>query len=83
MNSVWIITREENQYDQYGEYFCCAFKEKPTYAQCLEFLINERFVDQSQSKKYKEMLVEHLMSGGGRYSDSFDTWYWLREEKLI
>ena len=30
MNSVWILTKEYNDYDQYGEYFVAVFKDKPT-----------------------------------------------------
>jgi hypothetical protein len=27
---LWIVTREENQYDQYGEYFVAAFTYRPS-----------------------------------------------------
>ena len=30
---LYIVTREENQYDQYGEYFVAAFTKKPTKEQ--------------------------------------------------
>lgn len=30
---MWVLTREYNNYDQHGEYFVAAFKEKPTFAQ--------------------------------------------------
>ncbi len=30
MKSIWILTEEYNDYDQHGEYFLAAFKEKPS-----------------------------------------------------
>lgn len=33
---VWVLTREENQYDQYGEYFDAVFSTKPTVEQVME-----------------------------------------------
>lgn len=27
---MWILLREHNEYDQYGEYFVAAWKEKPS-----------------------------------------------------
>lgn len=27
---IWILTFTANEFDQYGEYFVCWFKEKPT-----------------------------------------------------
>lgn len=29
-NTIWIVTKEVNDYNQYGEYFVAAFKSKPT-----------------------------------------------------
>lgn len=36
MTKVWILTREENQYDQYGEYFENVWLHKPTEEELLE-----------------------------------------------
>ena len=36
MNSVWILTVEYNDYDQYGEYFVAVFKDKPTAQTLME-----------------------------------------------
>lgn len=30
---LYIITREENEYDQYGEYFVAAFTKRPSIKQ--------------------------------------------------
>jgi len=32
---IYVITREENQYDQYGEYFVAAFLKRPSIEQRL------------------------------------------------
>ena len=62
---VWVLTREENQYDQFGEYFDAVFSKKPTVEQVMEHV---------GSKK----IAEHVLGSGGRISDE-DTWYFLRE----
>jgi len=64
--TVWIITEEFNQYDQYGEYFVCAFKTKPT----VEELVGAGF-DLSEA--------EFLQSTGGGRIGTEDSWYSLRE----
>lgn len=48
--TIWVITRCVNAYDQFGEYFECAFLEKPTAQQLTELGYNG----------------EHLAWGGGR-----------------
>jgi len=62
---MFILTREENQYDQFGNYFVAAFSKKPTLNQ-LEYLFNEMG------------LAKHILSGGGRRGTE-DTWYNLEE----
>ena len=82
MNTVWVITEERNAYDQYGEYFIQAYAEKPTHQQCLEFLLSVDYVNCTQDKKHQDKMAAFLMKGGGRYKDTEDVWYWLREEEL-
>ena len=63
---VWVLTREENRYDQCGEYFDAVFSMKPT-------------VEQVTGHVNSKEIAEHVLSsGGGRISDE-DTWYFLRE----
>lgn len=81
MKTVWVVTKEYNNYDQYGEYFVCAFKEKPTHQQCLDLLSVENYFQSYADKKHKDKMAALLMKGGGRYKDEFD-WYWLNEEVL-
>lgn len=63
---MFILTREENLYDQQGEYFCAAFLEKPT----LEKLINLFKGDLA--------LSAHVQKGGGRRGAE-NVWYNLFE----
>ena len=62
---VWVLTREENRYDQCGEYFDAVFSMKPT-------------VEQVTGHVNSKEIAEHVLSSGGRISDE-DTWYFLRE----
>jgi hypothetical protein len=69
MKTVWILTEEYNQYDQYGEYYRAAFQNKPTVDQLMKFEMNEQ-------------TALHVQKGGGRI-DTEDQWYHLREEAVI
>ena len=63
---VWVLTREENQYDQYGEYYCVVFSKKPTIQQLMEHVGGKK-------------TAEHVLSSGGGRISYEDTWYFLRE----
>lgn len=41
--SVWVLTYEVNDYDQYGEYFLAVSKEKPTLEELMSFDIPEDY----------------------------------------
>lgn len=81
MKTIWILTEEHNNYDQYGKYFIYAFAEQPTHAQCLDLMLELDYIQEYQCKKHKDKMAAFLMKGGGRYKDE-DVWYWLREEGL-
>ena len=68
MKSIWILTREENQYDQYGEYFEAVYSLKPTHQQLTEVGIPTNH-------------LRHVLNGGGRVNDE-NTWYHLKEHIL-
>lgn len=69
-NTVWVLTEEYNQYDQYGEYFCAVFKEKPTLEQLTEIGVTEDYavhcIENEGGRLY-----------GGRVYES--GWWYLRE----
>lgn len=65
---IWILTQEFNMYDQMGEYFVAAFKEKPDHVTLAKW-----GVEQGR--------LEHVLNGGGRQGYDHD-WYFLREEEI-
>lgn len=81
MSTVWVLTEEYNQYDQYGEYFLEVYKEKPSVEQCKKILINHGIISDYQCEDYQKKIALHLHQGGGRISTE-DKWLYLREEKL-
>lgn len=64
---AWILTREYNCYDQFGEYFVAWWKDKPSLEE-LKGVLTWR----SKSELY------HILHGGGRI-DREDDWYNLTE----
>lgn len=70
MEKIWIVTRCENQFDQYGDYFVSAFDHKPTVDE-IRTLLGRTF-----SIEY----AEYLLTGGGRRGHE-NTWYYLTEIK--
>lgn len=77
---VWVLTREENAYDQFGEYFVEVFGSVPTVEQ-LRTAINGRDDFQSFISDDNLAYYTHIQSGGGR-RDREDTWYNLVETDL-
>ena len=62
---VWLLTKECNDYNQYGEYFVAVFAKKPTSQQLSKLDIHEE-------------LLEHVLAGGGRVGDEFE-WFNLEQ----
>lgn len=66
MNTVWVLTREINEYNQDGEYFVAVFTNRPHHS-----LLTKHGVPQDR--------LHHVgMKGGGRIGDE-DEWFLLRE----
>lgn len=66
---MWVITKEVNDYRQYGEYFVCCFKQRPTKEQLEKIFKNIQSVD-----------ISFMLTGGGR-KEWEDERYWLHEVK--
>ena len=49
--SIWVLTKEYNDYNQHGEYFVGAWKEKPTHQ-----LLTASGVPQNR--------LRHVLNGG-------------------
>lgn len=66
---MWIVTRAVNSYDQYGDYFVCAFENKPTFQELKSVLPKE-----------SDVTIGKLTRGGGRHRAEYE-WYYLTEVK--
>lgn len=70
---VWVLTKELNEYDQYGAYFVTVFKEKPTVDLLSGFIKETPDIGLTRIGYYKWVL-----NGGGRFGDEYE-WYHLTE----
>lgn len=68
MKTIWLLTSEFNDYDQYGEYFVATFVGKPNLGQLAPHLDGYD-------------APEHVLAGGGRRDDEFH-WFHLVEHEL-
>jgi hypothetical protein len=64
---MWILTKAVNDYNQHGDYFVCAFTNKPTRKE-LKAVIPEA----------DRKLLTHILNGGGRVEWEYE-WYFLEE----
>lgn len=67
--TIFVLTREINEYYQEGEYFVAVFKEKPT-------------ADQLFMNGVEEKAIKHVMAGGGRTKAMENEWFHLREHTI-
>ncbi|MNK14333.1 hypothetical protein D3C87_324440 [compost metagenome] len=63
---IYILTKEYNEYDQFGSYFIHAWQWKPTIA---EMKVHDRFITD-------EIGLHLSVHGGGRIADE-DVWFHL------
>lgn len=66
LDTIWVVVRSINEYNQDGEYFECAFTKKPS------------FQDLKTTLGLDDITIGKLTRGGGR-QNSEDTWYNLVE----
>ncbi len=66
---IWLLTSEINDYNQCGEYFEAAYKDKPTHHQLTEAGVETKS-------------LRHVLNGGGRTPKYEDHWYHLKEVEL-
>lgn len=79
-NSCWVLTREHNEYDQFGNYFEAVWVSKPTIHQLADY-----FQTNGNGHAYFNnvmgavaFLTRLLEEGGGRQGTE-DVWYNLEE----
>lgn len=79
--TVWVLTREHNDYDQHGCYFETVFAEKPSI-QDLANYFKYGDADKSLGSVMDALeFLEHLRNGGGRRQYE-NEWYHLEEVEL-
>lgn len=69
---VYILTKEYNEYDQYGEYFEDVFKDKPSPEQLSK---STNYASDSES-------IRKLLAVGTCRLRGDHSWYNLRKEEL-
>jgi len=74
--SVYVVTRCNNDYDQNGEYFVAVFLTHPTEKQLTKMLQDDSYI----ADKDLWTTAKHLDKGGGRIKDE-DAWYYMRIAK--
>lgn len=80
----WVLTKEMNEYDQYGEYFMEVFKEKPDFQKLLKVLIGHGIsLDCDPSEPKIEHVVGNLIRKGGGRINYEHTWFYLKEVEMI
>lgn len=72
---IWILTKEYNQYNQFGAYYVEAFVNKPTFDQIFDRLKKFYGYAPTEDECY------HILSGGGRISDEY-MWFTLHHEEI-
>lgn len=79
---MYILTSGVNDYNQYGEYFEAAFKEKPTMQDLANVFYKQRLEELTEEQK--EFLA-HVHNGGGRrgYEDHWFILHQTNEHGLI
>lgn len=70
---MWILTESFNDYNQHGDVFVAAFKNKPNERQ----LRNEL---KALGYEYTDEALAHILNGGGRQNWE-NSWYNLFEYK--
>ena len=72
--TVYVLTCEYNDYDQYGRYFCCVFDKKPTVAELAPILTEfGGYLPTDMGKAIA--LVQHYLDNKGRTSDNEGMWF--------
>ena len=81
MNTVWILTREHNDYNQYGDYFVAVYKEKPSFEQ-LKPAVSEWYEPCENSDPKVDNVVGNLLRQGGNRINYEYVWFHLNEVDL-
>ena len=67
---MWLLTKEYNDYDQYGEYYVYAWNHRPNLQE-VDLALD------TLTDGYHD--IKHILNGGGRQKDE-DIWFNLFEQ---
>jgi len=67
--SSYILTREHNDYDQYGKYFVARFDRLPSIIDI------QNAIARDDCSIVDDELAAHILTGGGRRKDENVWWY--------
>ena len=70
----WILTTEYNDHDQYGEYFCAVWQNKPKLKQLADYFEYNNPNSSVSNVMAAVSFLEHILSGGGRKNTEHQ-WY--------
>lgn len=68
--SIWVVTRGINEYDQDGNYFVAGYAQKPTFADLRKLLPHS-----------SDATIGKLTRGGGREGTEYE-WYFLAKVRV-
>jgi predicted nucleic acid-binding protein len=77
-NTVWVLTREINEYYQDGKYFVAVFATWPSIQELAQVLTNHT----PRNLMEAVVLLEHIRAGGGRQKTE-DIWFNLDEISFV
>lgn len=78
--TCWVLTREHNAHDQYGEYFVAVFQHKPGLKQLASALKNSGETPKNMMEAIEFLSL--LEEGGGRRGVE-DVWFNLDEVEML
>lgn len=81
IKSCWVLTKEYNDYDQYGEYYVCVFEEKPDFAKLKQIIDAEYEPADRDDPKVEEVVGNLIRKGGGRIRYEFK-WFFLKNVEM-
>lgn len=76
---VFVLTREHNDYNQYGSYFVAVYETQPSIealAEALKHKVNPHSIMEAVT------LLAHVRAGGGRQGDE-NEWFNLEQVDLL
>lgn len=79
-NYFYVLTREVNDYRQYGEYFVAVYNHKPTKKELIDTLgFEDAMNEYGFAAKYYTDVINNLIDNNGGRLDTEQEWYNLHK----